>query len=115
VLIAILTSSFLSGIEHNPEVPPQVSAQSEVQLAGGIPFVSDADLEGALQEAGVSEATTDAVVAENGEARLDALRAALATMALTALLALFFSSRVPEVQPGSQRDRPESSLPTTAT
>jgi MFS family permease len=115
VLIAILTSSFLAGVENNPAVPSQVSAQAEVQLAGGIPFVSDADLEGALREAGASEATTDAVVAENGEARLDALRAALATMALTALLALFFSSRVPEVQPGSQRDRPESSVPTTAT
>jgi MFS family permease len=108
VLIAILTSSFLANIENNPAVPSQVSAQADVELASGIPFVSDADLEKALREAGASEATTAAVVDENAEARLDGLRAALATLALIALLALFFSGRVPQQQPGSQRDdRPE--------
>jgi Na+/melibiose symporter-like transporter len=109
VLIALLTSSFLAGIEQNPAVPSQVSAQADVELASGIPFVSDADLEAAMREAGASEAITSAVVDENGEARLDGLRAALAIMALMALLALFFTGRVPEEQPGTQRDdRPEA-------
>jgi MFS family permease len=101
VLIAILTSSFLSGIEQNPAVPSQVSAQAEVELASGIPFVSDKDLEAALHKAGASEATTAAVMDENGQARLDGLQTALAAMALMALLALFFTGRVPEQQPGS--------------
>jgi MFS family permease len=104
VLIAILTSSFLAGIEQNAAVPSEVSAQADLELAGGIPFVSDAELEDALREAGASEATTSAVVDENGEARLDGLRTALAAMALLALLALFFSGRIPEEQPGAQRD-----------
>ena len=108
VLIAILTASFLAGIEQNPAVPAEVSAQADVELASGIPFVSDADLESALRDAGASEATTSAVVDENGQARLDGLRTALAAMAVMALLALFFTGRVPEEQPGSQRgDRPE--------
>jgi EmrB/QacA subfamily drug resistance transporter len=115
VMIALLTSSFITGIEQNAAVPSQVSAQAEVELAGGIPFVSDADLEVALREAGVSEATTSAVVDENGESRLDGLRAALASMALMALLALFFSGRVPEEQPGAQRDDRPEPVPAEAT
>jgi len=115
VLIALLTSSFLAGIEQNPAVPSQVSAQADVELASGIPFVSDADLEAALREAGASEATTSAVVDENGEARLDGLRAALAIMALMALLALFFTGRVPEEQPGSERDHRPEPVPAAAT
>jgi MFS family permease len=115
VMIAILTSSFVAGIEQNAAVPSQVSAQAEVELASGIPFVSDADLEGALREAGASEATTSAVVDENGAARLDGLQAALASMAVLALLALFFTGRVPEEQPGSQRDDRPEPVPAAAT
>jgi len=101
LLIAALTASFLNGIQHNPAVPAQVSAQANVKLAGGIPFVSDADLEKALTEAGASEQVTQAVLDENQKARLDGLRLALASLALIALIGLFFSRRIPTVQPGS--------------
>jgi predicted MFS family arabinose efflux permease len=108
VMIAILTASFVAGIEQNDAVPSQVSAQAEVELASGIPFVSDADLEKAMHEAGASAATTSAVVEENGKARLVGLQSALAAMAVMALLALFFTGRVPEEQPGLRRGgRPE--------
>ena len=53
VLISILTTSFLTGIEQNPAVPAEVTANATVELADGIPFVSDADLETALDDAGV--------------------------------------------------------------
>ena len=101
LLIAALTASFLHGIEQNPAVPPGVSAQANVELAGGIPFVSDADLQKALTEAGASEKVTKAVLDENEQARLDGLRIALAALALIALIALFFSTRIPTEQPGS--------------
>ena len=48
VLIASLTASFLSGIAQNPDVPQEVASQASVQLATGIPFISDAHLETAL-------------------------------------------------------------------
>ena len=54
LLIAALSSSFLTGIEQNDAVPAEVAAQANVELAGGIPFISDADLEEALAEAGAS-------------------------------------------------------------
>jgi len=109
LLIAALTASFLNGIEHNPAVPPQVAAQANVELAGGIPFISDADLDAALTQAGVDPALSQAVLDENEQARLDGLRTALAALALMALIGLFFSGRIPTEQPGSTLGAPESS------
>jgi MFS family permease len=100
LLITSLTSSFLSGIAQNPDVPPEVTSQANVELANGIPFISDADLETALEEAGASPAVTQAVVDENEQARLDGLRSALALLALIAVVALFFTRRIPDRQPG---------------
>jgi len=99
ILIAALTTSFLTGIEHNSAVPNDVKTQANVQLAGGAPFISDSDLEAALKQAGVSATATQAIVDENETARIDGLRASLSVLALFALLALVFSRLLPTVQP----------------
>jgi hypothetical protein len=83
-----------------------VSSQASTKLAGGIPFLSDADLQKALTKAGASKQVTQAVLDENQQARLDGLRTALAALALLALIALFFSGRIPAEQPGSAERRP---------
>jgi MFS family permease len=101
VLIATLTAVFLTGIQNNPDVPARVSQQATTQLAGGIPFISDADLKAALDDAHVAPKTADAIVAENSKARLAALQAALAVVAAVALLALFFTGGIPRKQPKS--------------
>ena len=101
VLIASLTATLLSGIEQNPAVPQSVSDRADVQLASGVPFLSDADLESALDEAGVPRKASSAIVDENSKARLSALRGALAVIAIVAALALFFSNGIPTRQPGS--------------
>jgi MFS family permease len=101
VLISTLTASFLTGIEQNPDVPEEVTAQATVELADGVPFVSDADLETALDAAGVPAETADAIVDENATARLAGLRASLSVLALFALIALFFSRKIPTKQPAS--------------
>jgi MFS family permease len=101
LLIAALTASFLSGIEQNSAVPADVSANANVALADGIPFLSNADLQAALTRAGASEEVTRAVLDENEQARLDGLRTALAALAFIALIGLFFSARIPTEQPGS--------------
>lgn len=101
VLIASLTATLAAGIQQNPAVPPDVRQKAEVPLSGGVPFLSDADLESALKEAGVTGDTANAIVDENAKARLRALRAALAIIAIVAAAALFFSGTVPTRQPGS--------------
>jgi MFS family permease len=101
VLVSALTSSFFSGIESDPAVPPGLTSAAQVNLAGGVPFIPDSDLAAALDDAGVQGATAQAVVEENSAARIDGLRASLSVLALLALLALFFAHGVPERQPGT--------------
>jgi hypothetical protein len=106
VLIAILTVSFLTGIQQNPNVPDEVKAQASVELAAGVPFISNADLESLMTDAGASPELTSEVLAQNEASQIDGLRVALAVLALMGLVALFFSGRIPERQPGS--GEPES-------
>lgn len=109
VLISALTASFLSGVQNNPAVPKDLSSKAQVQLAGGIPFISDADMKAALSSAGVPPKTADAVVTENTDARIKGLRTALALLSLVALVALFFTRRLPTRQPSAT---PAPELPT---
>jgi MFS family permease len=102
VLISALTASFFADLQADPAIPPQVTHQAEVQLSSGVPFVSDADLESALADAGVEPDTAQAIVDDNAEARLDALRASISALALLALIALFFGRGLPTVQPAAQ-------------
>jgi Na+/melibiose symporter-like transporter len=108
ILIASLTASFLSGIDQNPAVPDEVVAQANVQLSGGGEFISDAQLETALEQAGVDAATTQAIVDANEQARVDGLRSTLALLAVFALLALFFTRRIPTEQPSGPPSEPDA-------
>jgi MFS family permease len=107
VLISALTTSFFTGIEDNEAIPPSVTSQAQVELASGIPFVSDAQLETALADAGVDPEVAAAIVDENTEARLAGLRSALAVLALAALFAFFTSGGLPTRQPGGPDPEPE--------
>jgi hypothetical protein len=100
LMIASLTSAFLADIEKSPAIPSSVTSQAEVQLAGGVPFISDADLETALEDANANPATTDATFDAYRRARIVGLRAALAILALLAIVALFLAQRIPTTQPG---------------
>jgi len=104
VLIAVLTSSFFAGIQSNPDVPKDVAAQAQVELGAGIPFLSDKDLQAALDKAGVPAKTADAVVAENADARIAGLRSSLSVLALIALVAMFTTRRIPIRQPSASSD-----------
>jgi hypothetical protein len=100
VLISALTASFITGIKNNPDVPERLSSKAQTELSSGIPFISDADLEKALDDAGVHGKTAQAVVDENADARIVGLRQALAVLAVIALIALFFGRSIPVTQPG---------------
>jgi hypothetical protein len=102
ILISTLTAAFFSGIQNNPAIPDNLVVNAKTQLATGVPFASDEDLQKALDDAGVPEETANAVVDENTEARVAGLRSALALLALISLLALLFTRGLPTVQPGAQ-------------
>ncbi|HEX2432426.1 MAG TPA: MFS transporter [Gaiellaceae bacterium] len=106
IMIAAVASSFVANIQQSPAIPPETKSQAQVELAGGVPFVSDADLEKALDEAGASSEASDAALEAYRDARIDGLHSALAILAALTLGALFFTQRIPETQPGSASGRP---------
>jgi MFS family permease len=111
VLIGVLTTTFLGSVAANPAVPAALSERANVELSSGIPFVSDADLNAALEKAEVPPATAQAIVDENASSRINGLRAALGVLALLALVALLLTRRLPTTQPATtdgQRGPPPS-------
>ena len=98
IMIAAVTSSFLTNISESSAIPSQAKSQAQVELAGGVPFVSDNDLEAALDDAGASSSESTAALDAYREARIGGLRAALAILALLVITALFFARRIPSSQ-----------------
>jgi MFS family permease len=95
VLIATLTSGLASGVQASSAIPADVKAHATTQLAGGVPFISDTDLQKQLKQASVPAAQADAVVAANSDARLTALRTSLLVVAFIAIAALFCAGMIP--------------------
>jgi MFS family permease len=114
ILVAVLTTTFLGSVASNPAIPKELSAQANVELSAGIPFVSDADLNAALQKADVPPATAEAIVHENAQSRINGLRAALAVLGLVALVAVALTRRLPTVQSGAEDTDPEELDPESA-
>jgi len=98
LMIASVTAAFIANIASSPAIPAEAKATAQVELAGGVPFVSDADLEAALDEAGASSSTTDAAIEAYQSARIDGLEAALAILAGLVVVALFVAQRIPRTQ-----------------
>jgi MFS family permease len=101
ILIAAVSAAFLTNVQENPAIPAAAKSQAEVEIAGGVPFVSDADLQAALTKANVNSANTEAALAAYQDARIVGLRSALAILALLTIVALFVAQRIPKAQPSA--------------
>lgn len=106
IVVAALSSSFLSGVEQNQAVPASVKSRASTELSGGIPFLSDEELETALDQGRVPRRVTDAILEENETARLVGLRIALSILSIFALVGLFFTERIPTRQPAASAGAP---------
>jgi hypothetical protein len=78
-----------------------VKSEAQVQLTGGVPFVSDADLNAALDKQGVPSQQADAAVSAYQDARIAGLESALAVLALAVAIALFLVQKIPREPPGA--------------
>jgi hypothetical protein len=76
--------------------------RAQVELASGVPFISDADLNAALDEAHLRTRATNDAIAAYEDARIDGLKAALAVLALITILAIFLAGSIPTVPPGQK-------------
>ena len=115
ILMSALTASFFTGIASNPAVPNDLTSKAQTELTSGVPFISDADLEQALNDAGVAPKTTDAVVDENAQSRIAALRVTLSVLAVLALVALFLCRSIPTTPVGSETAEPDEETASPST
>jgi MFS family permease len=98
VMIAAVTSAFIANISQSPAIPASLKSQAQVELAGGVPFVSDADLEQALDKAGANDQASQAALDAYQKARISGLTNSLALLAFVSLIGLFLAQRIPRRQ-----------------
>jgi MFS family permease len=95
VLIAALSSGFVSRIEENPAVPQSARDQIAQAAQKGIPVVPLDDVEKAGTDAGLSADQAKAVAGDYGDAQLQGLKRAIGAVAVFALLGLWFTRQLP--------------------
>jgi hypothetical protein len=103
VLIAALTSGFVTRVEQNPAIPSDVRGRLAQVAEKGIPVVAVDDVEKAVADAGVTPEQASAIAADYGEAQLQGLKRAIGAVGVLALLSLWFTRRLPGRPPGSPR------------
>jgi MFS family permease len=107
VLIAALTSGFVSRVEANPDIPAEVRDRVVEVAQEGIPIVSVDEVEQAVTDAGVPPDQAEAVADDYGEAQLHGLDRAIGAVGVFALLALWFTRGLPG-RSTRGRDPPEA-------
>jgi EmrB/QacA subfamily drug resistance transporter len=105
IMIAAVTASFIANIQASSDISQRLKNQATVELSGGVPFVSDADLEAALNEAHANSNETEATLDAYRKARLVGLEYALALLAVLDVVALFYAQRIPKTRPGTEAAR----------
>jgi MFS family permease len=95
VLIAALSTGFISRVEQNPAVPSPVRERVAAIAREGIPVVPVADVEQAAIEGGVPPPQAEALAGDYGDAQLQGLKRAIGAVGLFALLSLWFTRRLP--------------------
>ncbi len=120
IVLAGLTTTFVSSIQADPRISGEVAAQVGTAVDAGVDFVSSADIEAAAQAAGLDEATTAAIVDDYEQAQLRSLKAGLLAAALLALVSLAFTGGLPAKvpirteAPGDEATDPDTMASATA-
>jgi MFS family permease len=95
VLLGSLATGFSERIADNPNIPAPARQAIVANVEHGIDIVPVATVEQAATDGGLDPEQASAVAADYGDAQLDALRLALGAVALTALLAVTLTRRLP--------------------
>jgi EmrB/QacA subfamily drug resistance transporter len=97
ILLGSLSTGFADRVTTNPAIPPEVQAPlTEVAQTEGLDILPLDQVEQALLEAGVASDVATAIVAEYSAAQIDALKTSLLSVAIFAVLGLWFTRRLPD-------------------
>jgi Na+/melibiose symporter-like transporter len=102
VLLAGLTSGFIDRVEDDTSIPVEVRTQITASAeASGLQVVTVEQAYAYLISAGLPPDDAASITDAYGQAQLDGLRNALGAVALFAVLAFWFTRRLPGRMPGS--------------
>ncbi|MDX6616192.1 MAG: hypothetical protein QOD60_1283 [Solirubrobacterales bacterium] len=105
ILLSGLTAGFQERIVNDPSIPAPAKEQITAATEQGIPMVPTADVQAAGEKAGLPPQQAEAVTSHYADAQIDALKRALLFASVFALVALWFTRRLPgeplgETSPG---------------
>ncbi|KAA0233650.1 MAG: Multidrug resistance protein Stp [Acidimicrobiales bacterium] len=95
IVLAGLTSTFVAQIQDDDRINDEVAAQVSVAAEPGVDFVSTDEVVAALDEAGLEEPTSTAILEDYEDAQLQSLKAGLLAAAVLSLVALAFTRDLP--------------------
>ena len=102
IVLIGLTNAFVGNVSSDERVSAEVSGRVGVAAGTGIDFVPIDDVRAAVEDAGVDEATADALVDDYGQAQIQSLKTGMLVAALLALLSLPFTRDLPKGSPRSE-------------
>jgi hypothetical protein len=95
VLLTGLTSGFQDRVQADPSVPAALQRRIAEGTQQGLPMVSQAQFESAVQDAGVPARQVDTLVELYNDAQIDALKRALLVASLFSFVGLWFARALP--------------------
>lgn len=104
IVLAGLSSVFVSSVQADERISASVSEQIGVTAGTGIDFVSADEIEAAAQDAGLDEATTQAIVEDYQVAQLGSLKAGLLAAAFLVLITFPFTKELPHEIPSATHE-----------
>ena len=103
ILIAALTTSFLAGIQANPNVPAAGEGPGQHQPRSGRPLhLGQRGPRLSWRRPGSPTDVQDDILTTYEDSQIAGLRTALSILAVMGVIALFFTGRIPKKQPGSE-------------
>jgi Na+/melibiose symporter-like transporter len=95
VVISGLIAAFSNNVAADPTLPAEVKEQVEIELGGGVSFVSSDEVRASASEAGVEPETVDTLVDDYEDAQLNALKTAFLFASFIVLGAFWLTRRLP--------------------
>ena len=109
LVLAGLTGAFVRNIQSDGRISDELSSQVSVAVEPGIDFVSADDIASGAQQAGLDQATSQALADDYQQAQLQSLKAGMLAAALLALASLAFTRDLPSEAPSSDaRGEPQA-------
>ncbi len=95
VLIATLTSGFVTNVNQNPDLPDGVKEKVAQVAQKGIPVAPVAEVEKTVRDQGIPADQAEAIADDYGDAELAGLKRAIGAVGVFALLSLWFTGMLP--------------------